>query len=393
MDAGWATEWINLIVRWLHLVIGAAWIGASFYFNWLNNHVRESEDPDRNPRVKGELWAVHGGAFYKVQKFGGAPETLPKTLHWFKYEAYFTWVTGMLLLIFTYWLNAKALMIDTRVADLSNAAAVGIGLGCVVGGYIVYDLLCRSPLKNSPGVLAGLLIALFTATAFGLSQLLAPRAAYIHVGAMLGTIMAANVFFVIIPGQRKMVDAMIAGEPPDLAAGAAGSLRSLHNNYLTFPVLFIMVSNHYPVTWGHTWAWGVLAAFGLSSVAIRHWQNLRGKGQSADWLLPLGALGILATAMITWPDRPAPVEGAEAVNFGQVQQVVATRCLPCHSETPWLAGYTEPPKDLVLETPEQIRANKEIIHQQVVATNVMPLANLTKMTEEERELVGRWTAQ
>lgn len=385
-------EWINLIARWAHLVVGAAWIGASFYFNWLNNHVRPPEGATSDPGVKGELWAVHGGAFYRVQKFGGAPETLPKTLHWFKYEAYFTWVTGMILLVFTYWLNAKAYLIDTSVAALTPGTAVGIGLGAVVGGWLVYDGLCRSPLRKQPAVLAAVLVALFTGAAWGLQQVFAPRAAYIHVGAMLGTIMAANVFFVIIPGQRRMVDAMIAGREPDLEGGAAGALRSLHNNYLTLPVLFVMVSNHYPITWGHPFAWGILAAIALSAVAIRHWQNLTGRGEVAHWLLPAGAVGILATAFVSRPaPPPAPEPGAVAVNAAQVQQVIAARCLSCHASTPFQAGFAEAPKGLVLETPEQIEAARERIHQQVVATKVMPLGNLTGMTDDERALIGRWT--
>lgn len=390
MIDGWLSEWLNLLARWAHLVVGAAWIGASFYFNWLNNHVRAPENGPAEPGVKGELWAVHGGAFYKVSKFAGAPEKLPRTLHWFKYEAYFTWVTGMLLLVFTYWMNAKGFMIDTAVADVSPLVAVGIGLASVAGGWLGYDLLCRSPLARQPGLLSGLLAVLIAGVAFGLTQVLSARAAYIHVGAMMGTIMAANVFFVIIPGQRAMVDAMIAGREPDVARGAAGALRSLHNNYFTLPVLFIMVSNHYPVTWGHRWNWAILAAIAVCSVAIRHWQNLRGQGHRVPWLLPLGAVGIVATALVTRPTLPAPTaDGSAAVPVGRIQQIVAARCLPCHASEPFQAGFPEPPKGVVLETPADLERHAATIGAQV-ASKAMPLGNLTQMTDEERALIDQW---
>ncbi|MBX2802245.1 MAG: urate hydroxylase PuuD [Myxococcales bacterium] len=392
MLTGWIGEWLNLLLRWAHLVIGAAWIGASFYFNWLNQHVRPPEG-GAVAGLKGELWAVHGGAFYRVHKIDGAPEQLPSTLHWFKYEAYFTWVTGVLLLAATYWANARAYMLDTSSTALSPAAAVGVGVATLVVGWVVYDGLCRT-LARRPTALALVGFAATTVLAWGLSQVLSDRAAYIHVGAMLGTCMAANVFFVIIPGQRAMVDAMVKGEAADVARGEAGALRSLHNNYLTFPVLFIMVSNHYPVTWGHPYNWALLAAISLFAIAIRHWQNLRGRGEDQRWLLAVGVLGILATAGVSrWPSAAVSLpaaDGGDAVSMVEVQQIVARRCLTCHATRPTFEGLPEAPKGLVLESPEDIRRVAAQIHAQTIATQVMPLGNVTQMTEEERARLGQW---
>lgn len=393
MLGGWIGEWLNLLFRWSHLVVGAAWIGASFYFNWLNHHIRPPEG-GAQPGLKGDLWAVHGGAFYRVLKLDGAPERLPSTLHWFKYEAYFTWVTGMLLLVFTYWLNASAYMIAPG-SGLSAAAAVGIGAGTLVGGWLGYDLLCRV-LAKRPMVLAWLGFALVLGLALGLTQLLSARAAYMHVGAMLGTIMAANVFFVIIPGQRAMVDAMIAGQQPDTSRGEAGALRSLHNNYLTFPVLFIMVSNHYPVTWGHTHGPLILAAIALSAIAVRHWQNLRGRGETRPWLLPAGILGILATigvSRVPLSGAGAPAADAERIPTSRVQLIVAQRCLPCHATEPSQPGVAEAPKGVVLESPADLHREADRIHAQAVASEAMPLGNVTQMTDEERAVLGAWLAQ
>lgn len=395
MLGGWIGEWLNLLFRWGHLVVGAAWIGASFYFNWLNHQIRAPEG-GAQPGLKGELWAVHGGAFYRVLKLDGAPEQLPGTLHWFKHEAYFTWVTGVLLLGATYWMNAQSYMVDPSKIELSPSVAVGIGVGTLVGGWLVYDALCRA-LARWPMALAWLGFALVVGVALILDQVLSPRAAYIHVGAMLGTIMAANVFFVIIPGQRAMVDAMIAGRPPDVSRGEAGAMRSLHNNYLTFPVLFIMVSNHYPVTWGHAHGPLILAAISLSAIAVRHWQNLRGRGELQPWLLPAGILGIVATigiSRVPTPGEAAPVlAGAETIPTSRIQQIVALRCLPCHATEPSQPGVTEAPKGVVLERPEDLHRFADRIHAQAIASQAMPLGNVTRMTDEERQLLATWLAQ
>lgn len=392
MFDAWTLDWLHLGLRWAHIVVGAAWIGASFYFNWLNNHVRPQES-DADPLIKGELIAVHGGAFYKVQKFAGAPAQLPKTLHWFKYEAYFTWITGIFLLMVVYWAQARAMLIDPTVADLSPAAAVGLSAAVIIGGYVVYDLLCKSPLAAKPALLSAVGFALIGGLAFGLNQVFAARAATMHVGAVLGTIMAANVFFVIIPGQRDMVDALLAGRTPDPARGAAGALRSLHNNYLTLPVLFVMVSNHFPVAWAGMYGWLVLLGLMVGSFLVRHWMNENHHGRAQVWLLPVASVVFLAVALATYQPAPAVAEGAEHVRMSEVQRVVTNRCTGCHSSEPSLIGLVEAPKGVMLESPDDLRRHAEAMHRQAIASQVMPPGNLTEMTDDERALLGRWIAQ
>jgi uncharacterized membrane protein len=391
----YAADWFAMLVRWFHFMFGVAWIGASFYFVWLNNTVRPADPSDNKPDgVAGNLWAVHGGAFYEVTKYAGAPSRLPKVLHWFKWEAYLTWISGFILLILHFWLNASTTMVDPNVAAIGPWAAVGLGAATLGGGWLLYDGLCRSPLRNNRSVLAGLLFAIVVGAAFGLSQVLSARAAYIHVGAMLGTWMAANVFFVIIPGQKAIVDAMIAGTPPPLERGKAGALRSLHNNYFTLPVLFIMISGHFPQTWGNAHGWLVLAGLGVVGATYRHWTNLDEQGVHRPWL-PVVALALFVViAALARPTPPAAAKAGEArVKMAEVQKVVAARCLECHATEPLNAGFPTPPKGMVLDTPAQIMAAGPKIYQQVVVARFMPLGNLTKITDEERELIARWCAQ
>lgn len=386
-------DWAHLLLRWAHIVVGAAWIGASFYFNWLNNNVRE--EPDQDERLAGGLWAVHGGAFYRVEKYRGAPERLPETLHWFKYEAYFTWLTGLGLLMVVYWLEARTMMIDPGVAQLSELQAVGIGAATLVGGWLGYDLLCKSPLKDKPVALAAVGGVALVAIAWGLTELLSGRAAYIHVGALLGTCMAANVFFVIIPGQRAMVDAMVEGRDPPLERGKAGALRSLHNNYLTLPVLFVMVSNHFPMTYGDAWSWVILALLFVGSAGVRHWQNLHGKGHRNVWIMPAACVLLFGLVFAMRPSAPVAVagaEGSEAVDYLEVQELVRTHCVSCHAERPTHPSFPEPPLGVMLDTPTRVAERAEKLHTVVVQTQTMPLGNLTGMTEEERAKFGAWVA-
>jgi uncharacterized membrane protein len=254
-------EWANLLVRWLHIITGIAWIGASFYFVWLDNSIRPPAPGSELAKkgVSGELWAVHGGGFYNPQKYLVAPAELPKELHWFKWEAYSTWLSGIALLTIAYYFNAQAMMVDKQVADLTSLQAVGIGIGFLVAGWVVYDALCRSPLGKDEKWLGLVVFLLLVAASYALTHLLSGRAAFIHIGAMIGTIMVANVAMLIIPGQRKMVQAMQAGGLPDPIHGIKAKQRSVHNNYFTLPVLFIMISNHYAMTYHHRHAWLVLA--------------------------------------------------------------------------------------------------------------------------------------
>ncbi|MCB9684755.1 MAG: urate hydroxylase PuuD [Alphaproteobacteria bacterium] len=387
---GFLTEWAGLLVRWFHLTMGIAWIGASFYFVWLNNAVRPPAEGEAPEGVAGDLWAVHGGAFYRVQKYGGAPPKLPSVLHWFQWEAYLTWLSGFTLLILHFWLSAGTTMVDTSVMALTSWQAVGIGAGTLVGGWLVYDGLCKSPVAKQPALLGGLLAAFVVGVDVALFHLLSARAAYLHVGAMLGTWMAANVWFVIIPGQRAMVDAMVAGREPPVERGKAGSLRSLHNNYITLPVLFVMVSGHFPSTYGSAYGWLILLGIAAAGVAVRHALNVAEQERPMPWLWPVAAVIFVATALLARPRSAPAVEGEVAPSFTEVQLIISQRCLGCHSEQPILAGLASPPKGLLLDSPEHIRAASDKIRANVVDSKIMPLGNLTAMTDEEREVIRRW---
>jgi uncharacterized membrane protein len=292
-------DWLNLLFRWLHLITGAAWIGTSFYFNWLNHNVRPPKEKKKG--IQGELFAIHGGHFYQVLKYSGAPEELPKILHWFKWEAYFTWITGICLLAIVYYWNANLYLIDNNVMSLLPWQAILISLGGLTIGWLIYDQMCKSALVKRPKLFALIGFFLIAASSYGFTEVFSPRAAYLHVGAMIGTIMAANVFFVIIPNQQKMVDMMIAGKEPDISLGAAGSLRSFHNNYFTLPALFIMVSNHFPLTYGHQFNWLILLAISLIGASVRHYFNLKHKGQYNTWILPGATVAMLALAFVIRP--------------------------------------------------------------------------------------------
>ena len=384
-------QWISLLIRWLHIIAGIAWIGSSFYFNWLDGNLRKPEREEDAEGLAGELWSVHGGGFYVVQKFQVAPERLPKTLHWIKWEAYTTWISGFFLLGFVYYMGGRAYLIDVDQSPVSFGAAVGIGLGSLAVGWIIYHLLADTPLVRVPLAFAAVGFALATAAAFGLLQVFTNRAAFIHMGAIIGTIMAANVFFVIIPGQRKLVDALRAGKEPDAASGARAKQRSLHNNYMTLPVLFIMISNHYPHTFEHQFNWIVLAAISLIGAGTRHWFNLRNQGRQNRWLLPAAALAMLALVMASKPK--ASNTAGQVVAYSEVWNVISQRCSTCHSANPTDDIFKSAPNGVIFDTGEQIKAYAPQIKQRSVLTQSMPLGNKTKMTPAERELLGRWIAQ
>jgi len=384
----YVAEWLNLLVRWLHLMAGIAWIGSSFYFIWLDGHLEPYRGP--NPRIAGELWSVHGGGFYHNQKYRVGPERLPAHLHWFKWEAYTTWMSGVGLLAIVYWHGASVYLIDKRVADLSVPLAILLSIGVLILGWLVYDSLCK--LLRHDLVLGALVFLFGVAAAWGLSRLFGARAAYLHVGAMFGTIMSWNVFFVIIPGQKQMVEAIRVGRPPDPEGGRRGKQRSVHNNYLTLPVLFTMMSIHFPMTYGHPHAWLVLSVIGLAGVLIRHFFNLRHRGRDL-WALPAAAavlLGGLAVAIApTGADSRAAGRGP---SFAQVRPVIQQRCSTCHSAAPTDKVFTAAPNGVVFDSPEQIKAMAARINERAVLTRTMPLANLTGMTDDERGLLGGWIA-
>ncbi|MEX2323505.1 MAG: urate hydroxylase PuuD [Acidimicrobiia bacterium] len=384
MFDGHAHQWLDLAIRWTHVIVGIAWIGTSFYFNWLNNHIRKPESGDEG--VAGELWSVHGGGFYRVLKYEVAPESLPAKLHWFKWEAYATWLSGFALLALVYWLGPIGTSVDPSRADLSRLALIGIGIGSMLVAWFVYDLLCKSPLGTRPGLLAAIGVVAVGALAYGFSQILTGRAAYIHVGAVLGTLMTANVFADIIPAQRRMVDAMTRGETPDPKPLKDAARRSLHNNYLTLPVVFIMVSIHFPMTFGSEWNWGLLAALSVIGALVRHWFNLRGQGHLNVWILPAAVAGMIALAVVTVPQQGGdpPTEVPD-----EIMSIIDARCASCHSRTTTQAGFTEAPKGIVFDTKEDALPFAITIGR-VVDNGFMPLGNITAMTDEERQRVTDW---
>jgi len=379
-------EWLNLLVRWIHFIIGVAWIGASFYFNWLENHLNRK--PPQDEGIAGNLWAVHGGGFYHLKKFTNGPEKLPEVLHWFKWEAYMTWVSGITLLTIVYYYNAKAMMIDPSVYDLTPTAAILIGIASGIGSWFIYDLLCKSPLRKKPLILGIVIFIYLAALAYGLTQFLSARAAYIHVGAAIGTMMAANVFFVIIPAQKEMVKALTENRIPDPSFGENGLLRSRHNNYLTLPVLFIMISNHFPSTYGNQYNWLVLIAVALVGVLARHYFNIRHINK-AVWMLPTALFGFIMIMMATMPAKQGELANSDKITTTEIMPIIEQRCMSCHSTTPTQAGFSSPPAGLAYDVTGVLENNADKVNTQVMQ-KIMPLGNLTKMTVAERDKVSRW---
>ncbi len=382
-------DWLNILGRWVHFITGIAWIGSSFYFIWLDNHLdAPQETADDEKGVGGELWSVHGGGFYHAQKYRVAPRSLPETLHWFKWEAYTTWITGMFLLILVYWYGAEVYLVDRSVADLTTTAAIGIAILFLVGGWLVYDLLCKSPLGKNDNAFSVVLLVLITLLAYGLCQLFSGRGAYIHFGAVLGTIMVANVFFVIIPGQRRMVDAAALGQPPNPEDGIKAKQRSVHNTYFTLPVLFVMTSNHYAMTFAHEYNWLILVAISLAGALIRVYFVARHKGKTSPVPIVIAGLILLLVAAAIVPKSRAAT--TETVTLSMIRPVIESRCTTCHSQNPTHIAFPAAPSGVVLDTDEEIVSEALRIHQQTVVLKAMPIGNLTQISEAERALIDAW---
>ena len=434
-------EWLNLSVRWIHMITGVAWIGASFYFVWLENNLNRANPKDG---LAGDLWAIHGGGIYHLEKYKLAPPTMPENLHWFKWEAYFTWMSGIALLCLVFYFN-PALYLIAPGSSMSGPEAVAIGIGSLIAGWFIYDFLCDSALGKRPALLGFVLFVLLVAAAFGLSKVFSGRGAYLHVGAIIGTIMVGNVFRTIMPAQRALVAAIKEGRSPDPALPAKGLLRSRHNNYFTLPVLFIMISNHFPSTYGSQYNWLILAGIAILAVLVRHYFNTRHDSSKYVWTLPAAALGMICLAYVTGPQTksvsapataqapaikyaPVPATGrpgnpsttsepaaeetqakadasedsttaadsappAASTDFAQVESVIHERCTVCHSSSPTSPMFSTAPAGFMLDTPEQMKAQAAKIHAQTVATQIMPLGNITQMTQDERDLIGSWIAK
>lgn len=387
-------DWGGLLLRWLHVVAGIAWIGASFYFVWLDDHLESPADPEHTDAgVAGELWAVHGGGFYRSQKYRVAPSRLPPTLHWFYWEAYTTWLSGFALFTLLYLWRAEAYLIDPAVAALTKPAAIVIALSVLVVSWLTYDALCRTPLARDGRALGAVLAALTALLAWGLCQLFSGRGAFMLFGSALGTIMVANVLFVIIPGQRELVRAKREGREPDPTPGLRGKQRSVHNTYFTLPVVFVMISNHYAMTYGGRYNWVTLIALSFAGACMRVWFVARHKPAGRrGWLAALPAALAVATlvALVAVLAPASPREHPPAVvDAAVVGAIVAQRCVPCHATRPTQAGFNAAPNGVVLETLDELRAHLPQVQQQL-ALRTMPLGNLTQMTDEERATVLLW---
>ena len=386
-------DWLNLVFRWLHLITGIAWIGTSFYFIFLDLSLRKRRLLP--PGVGGEAWNVHGGGFYLMQKYTVAPEQLPDELHWFKYEAYFTFLSGFALMGVIYYWGAESFLIDPEVAELSRFEAILISIGFLAGGWIIYDILCRIPVfeKNSL-LLSAVIFLLILSVSWAATNLFSGRAAFVHVGAVVGSIMVANVFFVIIPNQKVVVADLIAGRTPDPSLGQEAKQRSTHNNYLTLPVLLMMVSTHFPMIFAHEQSWIVVALILIVGGIIRDYfnrKNAGAEGRVLQWQWPSAAgFMFILILFISYDPRSFGTKGENAPGVPEVLAIVKARCVSCHAAQPTDPDFERAPGGVRLESAQDLRRVSAKILNQAVLTRAMPLANRTKMTRAERDILGYW---
>ncbi|HUF14218.1 MAG TPA: urate hydroxylase PuuD [Longimicrobiales bacterium] len=391
-------ELLDLLLRWVHVIAAIMWIGNSLLFNWLDRTLRPAARPQQ--ASQGETWLLHSGGFYQVEKTISPSIGMPRPLHWFKWQAYTTWLSGAALLIVVYWMSGTAMLVGAG-STMSDTQAVLLGAGVIVGGWLVYEALLRTPLARAAppiGALVGL--ALVLALAWWLTRVFTGRAAFLHIGALLGTLMAANVVFGIMPAQRALIASVESGAPPDTASSERAKLRSIHNNYFTFPVIALMLSSHFPSLYQGDAGWLRLGVLVLLGAGARHVLNVRYTYRG--WKPALGAVIVLGTgALWLLVSRPGAGSGADPertgvvagpVSFGTVEAIIGKRCTVCHSASPAIRTFGAPPVGVEFDTPEQIRRLAPRIHARAVETETMPPGNATFMTDDEREILGRWTA-
>ena len=379
--------WIAALLRWTHVVAGIAWIGSSFYFIAADLNLKARDGLPAG--VKGETWQVHGGGFYHIQKYLVAPAQMPAELTWFKWEAYSTWIFGFLLMIATYYVHPALYLIDPAIVDLLPWQAVALSAGSLTVGWGLYDLICRSPVGRATPTLTVAVAVLLAVMAEAYLRLFGGRAAYLHLGALVGSLMVGNVFFIIIPNQKKVVADLLAGRGPDPSLGAQAKQRSLHNTYLTLPVLFLMLSSHAPMSYGAGHPRLVLAGIFIAGFLVRHFFNMKHAGLAPHrWLWPAAALVMAGVIALTMP--LSALQGTKAASTAEAQAIIAARCLPCHSATPSFEGITEAPKSIRFDSPADIAAHAAEIRQQVVVLKAMPLNNITGMTDDERAALAGW---
>ena len=397
-DIAWI--WAEAFLRWLHVIAGIGWIGSSFYFIHLDYSLKRREGLPA--QAYGEAWQVHGGGFYNMVKYLVAPARMPDELTWFKWEAYATWISGFALVVAIYYAGASLYLVDPAVLAITPAAGIAISIAGLVLGWAVYDGLCRSPIGNNETVLAAVGFVFLVALAYATTRIFSARGAFMQMGALIGTIMAANVLMVIIPGQRKVVADLIAGRSPDPAHGRRGKQRSTHNNYLTLPVVFIMISGHYPLAYATRWSWLILALLLVMGGVMRHFFNVRHQGLPSPWWT--WGVAVVCGALIVWLStlgpaqetrpraRGAQVAPAAPVSFRQVESIVMSRCSMCHAAEPVWAGIAVAPKGVLLDTPARIKAHARDIVVASVWSSAMPPSNITHLTPDERQVLAAWLA-
>jgi uncharacterized membrane protein len=386
-------ESASAILRWLHVIAGIAWIGSSFYFIHLDLSLRPR--PGLPPGVKGDEWQVHGGGFYHMMKYLVAPAQMPDSLTWFKWEAYTTWLSGFALLVLVYYLGADLFLIDKSVLDLTAVQAAVIAFVSLAVAWLAYEGLCRSPLGNHEMALALVGYVFLVALTYGFTHVFSGRGAFTQIGALIGTIMVANVFVIIIPYQKKSVAAMLAGKTPDPRWGALGKQRSVHNNYLTLPVVFLMLSNHYPLFYATRFNWLIVAIVLAMGPVIRHFFNSRHEGKGSPWWTwGVAAAGMAAIAWLSAAGPRTVSIGAlpPTPKFADVSAIVMSRCAMCHAADPVWAGLAAPPKGVLLDTDQHIRLHAPLIAAAAVRSDAMPPGNITEMTPDERLTLASWLA-
>lgn len=383
-------EWASLFFRWFHVIAGIAWIGASFYFVWLDNSLENPPQWKKDKGIGGDLWAIHGGGFYEVAKYKLGPEKMPENLHWFKWEAYTTWLTGMTMLWIVYYIGAESYLIDSSRLEMTQWQAIALGMGFIAVGFAVYEILVKTPLRHNGKAFGLVLFSFLVFMAWFASEVFSPRGAFIHVGALIGTIMAGNVFLGIMPSQRALVEAVQRGEAPDPKYGAFAKLRSTHNNYFTLPLIFIMISNHYPMTYSHEESWLVLSAICFILAFARHFFNLRHRGEFKPSILVIAAIMMAGVAVWIAP-KPVEVDQEAVAGFTDAQgmAIIQERCASCHAAQPTQAGFASPPAGVALENLDQVMVIKPKLIE-VINSKYMPLGNITQMTDEERQQVIGW---
>jgi uncharacterized membrane protein len=385
------TEWLSLIVRWLHVVAGIAWIGSSFYFIHLDLSLKPRAGLPQG--VQGDAWQVHGGGFYHMVKYLVAPARMPDELTWFKWEAYTTWLSGFALLVIVYYLGAELYLIDRSVLDLTAGTAAAIAFGSLVLAWLLYEALCRSPLGRHEVALALVGYVFLVGLTYGFTHVFSGRGAFTQIGALIGTIMVANVFVIVIPNQKKTVAALLKGEAPDPALGADGKQRSVHNNYLTLPVVFLMISNHYPLMFATRFNWLIVAIVLAIGPVIRHFFNSRHEGKGSPWWTwGVAAAGMIAVAWLSGAGPGGSSARGDKVDVQAAENIVLSRCSMCHRDEPLWPGISTPPKGVVLDDPASIRRHAHLIDINAVRSHAMPPGNITEITPQERAILAAWIA-